>query len=233
MFVAHQIIVLWVVVVSVGILAASSLNLLRLFGCGNVNRAYAWIVYGAPYFPAYIALGLLLGWLLGRTLSDQSMWWVWVLPTLALGYALIATPTLTPHLVPSAFQAGVGQSRFEHYFGRGCLSGNYCLDQNSFTRPFYDSMAYSVGSFIAFTRWKRSRASSIGHVCTLLTVGVLFVLAAVCDFFMSLHVGGWHWQYLPLEGTVAAMGLYLLLLARVHRDSSPQSPMPALAPKPR
>ena len=40
MFVVHQVIVLWVVVISVSILTASGLNFSRLFGYHDVDRAY-------------------------------------------------------------------------------------------------------------------------------------------------------------------------------------------------
>jgi hypothetical protein len=140
MFVAHQVIVLWVVILSAPILTASFLNFTRLFGWKHVRSAYSWILNGTPYFPAHIALGLLLGWLLARSLRDRSMLWVWTLPTFAMGYALAAVPTLAPRLVLSGFQAGVGQSRWFHYFGSGCHLGNYCLDQTSFTRPFLASL---------------------------------------------------------------------------------------------
>ena len=213
MFVVHQVIVLWVVAVSAPILTASSINFLRLFGWQDARGAYDWILKANPYFPAHIALALLLGWMLGRSLLDRSMLWVWVFPTLLLGYALIAIPTLIPRIVPSAFQAGIGQSRLAHYFGWGCQYGDYCLDQSSFTRPFYASIAYSLTSLIAIKTWSRARRGASIQFLMLLVVGTLFLIAAVCDLVQSVRIGGWRWAYLPLEGTVAGMGMYLMLLA--------------------
>jgi hypothetical protein len=145
-FIMHRVIALWVVIESASVLAASIFNVLQLFGSLHARTAYHWLFGGNLYFPAHAALALLLGWLLGRCLQDPSMIWVWTFPTLLLGYALAVIPTAIPQLVTPAFQAGVGQSRWVHYFGWGCHLGNYCLDQSSFTRPFYAGVAYSPGS---------------------------------------------------------------------------------------
>ena len=81
MFVVHQVIVLWVVIVSAGILAASALNFLRLLGWRHPRPAYTWLLSGNNFFPCQVALALLLGWILGRALQDRSMLWVWLLPS--------------------------------------------------------------------------------------------------------------------------------------------------------
>jgi hypothetical protein len=44
-------------------------------------------------------------------------------------------------------------------------------------------------------------------------VGLLFLVCAIYNTINSVRAGGWHWQFLPLAGTPAAMGLYLILLA--------------------
>jgi hypothetical protein len=213
MFVVHQVIVLWVVVVSTPILTASALNFMHLFGWQRVRSAYYWVLIGTPYFPAHIALGLVLGWLFARSLRDRAMLWVWLFPSFAMGYALVAIPTLTPRLVMSGFQAGVVQSRWSHYFGWGCQLGDYCLDQTSFTRPFYASLAYSLAALVALKTLTRSRRSAIIQYWMVLITGILFLVAATYDSFQSVRPTGWHWQYLSFEGTVAAMGIYLILLA--------------------
>ena len=59
-FVAHQVVVWWVVTVSAPILLASGLNCVRLIGWSDANATYNWVLRGNPYFPAYAALGLLL-----------------------------------------------------------------------------------------------------------------------------------------------------------------------------
>ena len=184
MFVMHQVIVLWVIIVSAGILTASALNFMHLFGWQHVSSAYHWILNGTPYFPAHVALGLALGWLLARTLRDRTMLWVWVLPSVLMGY---------------------------------------CVDQTSFTRPFYASLAYSLGALIALKDFARTHRAPRTQYWLLLIAGMLFLLAAIYDAVQSVRVG-WHWQYLPLEGTPAAMGLYLILLAYSTRDKPAGNP---------
>ena len=120
-----------------GILTASALNFLKLLGWRHPKPVYTWLLSGNNLFPCQVALALLLGWILGRALQDRSMLWVWLLPSLGMAYALLNIPTLVPRLVKPEFQAGIGQSRLFHYFGSGCQLGNYCIDQTSFTRPFY------------------------------------------------------------------------------------------------
>jgi hypothetical protein len=220
MFVVHQVIVLWVVVVSAPILTASVLNFMHLFGWQHVRSANSWVLIGTPFFPAHIVLGLSLGWLLARSLHERSMLWVWLFPSFAMIYALVAIPTLTPRSVMSGYYAGVAQSRWSHYFGWGCQLGNYCLDQTSFTSPFYASLAYSLAALIALKTFAPSRRSAIVRYWMVLIVGVIFLVAAIYDTFQSVRLGGWYWQYLSIEGTVAAMGIYLMLLAISTPDES-------------
>jgi hypothetical protein len=47
----------------------------------------------------------------------------------------------------------------------------------------------------------------------LFVVGVIFLVAAMYDSVQSVRLGGWNWQYVTYEGTPAAMGIYLILLA--------------------
>ena len=211
MFLVHQIIALWVVIVSAQILTASACNLLRLFGWQQYEIVYTWLLSGNPYFPVHIALALLLGWLLARSLRDRSMVWVWVLPTIAIGYAFVAIPTLTPTVIPFALQAGNGQSRFYHYFGWGCQFVNHCVDQSRFTRLFYASLAYSLGAFLALKIPARPHASRI-QFWSLLATGIMFLVAAIYDSANSLKYG-WNWMLLVVEATPAAMGSYLIFLA--------------------
>lgn len=221
MFLVHQVIVLWVVIVSAGILTASALNFLRLLGWRHPKPVYAWLLSGNNFFPCQVALALLLGWILGRALRDRSMLWVWLLPSLGMAYALFNIPTLVPSLVKPEFQAGIGQSRLFHYFGSGCQLGNYCIDQTSFTRPFYASLAYSLAAWVALSTFKRLRQGRTSEFLVPLLVGILFLIGTIYDFIQSLYVGGWHWEYLYIEGTPIAMWLYLILLAYdIHKNSA-------------
>jgi hypothetical protein len=43
--------------------------------------------------------------------------------------------------------------------------------------------------------------------------GLLFFTCSIYDTINSVRAAGRNWQFMPLEGTAAAMGLYLILLA--------------------
>lgn len=214
MFAVHQVVALWVVIVSTQVLTASACNVLGLFGWQNYRTVYTWILSGNPYFPAHVGLGLLLGWLLARSLRDPSMQWVWVLTSILLSYALVAIPTLTPGIIPFESQAGKGQSRLYHYFGWGCQFTNHCVDQSMFTRPFYATLAYSLGAFLAL-RTTKSSASKVQFLMLLVT-GVAFAAGAIYDSINSLRYG-WNWMILVVEATPIGMGVYLILLAFGNR----------------
>jgi hypothetical protein len=213
MFAIHQVIVLWVIVLSAPIIAAQVFNLLRLLGWQRAGSAYHWLVSGNPYFPASVVIALLLGWLLGRSFRDPSMQWIWVVPSAVMLYVLTSIPTLIPNLVRPEFQARVGQSPFLHYFGWNCGLGNYCLDQTSITRPFYTSVAYSLAAMLALKTTRNRSGNTAIHRLTVVLVGALFVMAAVYDCILSVSIGGWNWMYLSVSGVPTAMGLFLILLA--------------------
>jgi hypothetical protein len=211
MFVVYQVIASWAVIASVPTLTASAVNVLRLFGWRNYRSAYTWLISGNPYFPIHIVLGLLLGWLLARSLRDRSMLWVWLLPSILLGYAFVAIPTLTPSHIPFELQAGNGQSRLYHYFGWGCQFVNGCVDQSAFTRPFYASVAYSIGAWLALKTSMHFRCSRI-QFWMLLGTGIVFLVATILDSVNWLK-NGWNWMVFVHEATPGSMGLFLMLLA--------------------
>jgi hypothetical protein len=119
-FVLHQFIGVWGITFSAGVVTGLALDILMLFGKTYPSGYIYWLLSGRPCFPIQISLGMLLGWIFSRHLWHRTMVWVWVLPCAYLCYAVVAIPTLTPHLVPPEFQAGAGESRFWHYFGSGC-----------------------------------------------------------------------------------------------------------------
>lgn len=79
------------------------------------------------------------------------MLWVWVVPFLILLYVVIDVPTLTPHFISAMAQAqaGANQSSVAHYLGWGCQPKDGCFDETVVTMPFYASIAYSVGAWVA------------------------------------------------------------------------------------
>jgi hypothetical protein len=54
MFLVHQVIVLWVVMVSAGILTAAALNFLKLLGWQHPKPAYTWLLSGNNLFPCQV-----------------------------------------------------------------------------------------------------------------------------------------------------------------------------------
>ena len=82
MFVLRQIVIVFVAVVCAPIIIAPVFSLFRALGWHDSNAVYLWLMSGNPYFPGYVAISLLLGWLLGIGFYDKSMTWVWVLPSL-------------------------------------------------------------------------------------------------------------------------------------------------------
>jgi hypothetical protein len=104
------------------------------------------ILTETPYFPAQIALGFWSGWFLGKRFRHRSMTYVWVLPLLVLGYAMVAIPTLSPEFTSVLTHQ---QSPFSHYFGWGCQPKNGCIDQLVTTMPFYAAASYSLGALLA------------------------------------------------------------------------------------
>jgi hypothetical protein len=150
LFALHQFVGTFGVAFAAAVLIFFWFELLRplypgLFTSSNASR----LLTGLPYFPSQVILGLWSGWSLRRRFRHRSMVWVWILPLVVLSYAVIAVPTMTPGQVPPSFQAGIGQSRLEHYFGHGCRIEERCTDQLGITMPFYVSLSYALGAFLA------------------------------------------------------------------------------------
>ena len=223
MFVMYQVIGIWVTLKVAPSLTASTLNFLRLFGRPYTRAEYYWVLAGTPYFPVEVGVGLVLGWILGRHLRDKSMRWVWVLPFVVLCYALATIPNLNPE--PPTLQAGVGQSRWAHYFGWGCQSAvNNCIDQEVFTAPFYAGAAFSIAAFAAEELTEDVSLATIPQFSFVLAVGSIILLGAVYDFAISARMA-FQWMLLPVEAIPAAMGAYLILLAvRIRIPLSRQVP---------
>jgi hypothetical protein len=163
LFVVHQLISTIGVIVSAGVLASVGFGLLRFFGRDLPAKYLYWTLTGTPYFPMQIAVGLVLGWFLGRRLRTSSMAYVWILPLVFLCYLFIALPTTAASLARDA--------RFSHFFGWGCRPENRCFDQLGATLPFYAATAYTIGAVIA-RKWgseKGSGASAFRRVDRSLT----------------------------------------------------------------
>ncbi len=152
LFVMHQIIGTWGIAASAYFFAGLWFDLLGLLGRPYSMRPLHWILTETPFFPIQIALGLYSGWYLGRRLKHRSMIFVWLVPGLILGYAVVSFPALTLNLPSFLVSSG---DPLSHYFGWGCQPKNRCLDQLLVTMPFYTATAYSIGAWVAQKMPKR------------------------------------------------------------------------------
>jgi len=148
-FLMHQAISTAGIALLVKYLAASSLQMVRAMPWQYPEHAWYQIFAYRPYFPVQIVMGLSFGWLLARRLGHRTMMWVWILPALVLGYAVIAVQTFTPDITSVLLWSGTSQSWLTHYFGSGCQMKQRCFDQVLVTQPFYTAAAYAIGARLA------------------------------------------------------------------------------------
>jgi hypothetical protein len=106
-------------------------------------RTGHWILLQTPYFPVQIAMGLLLGFQLGRRYRHRVMLWTWTVPCIALALLILFVP-FRPIVVD-----GIEITKIQRFFGWSCLPQNHCFEQVGSTMPFYAAGAYSLGAFFA------------------------------------------------------------------------------------
>jgi hypothetical protein len=207
-FAVHQFVGTYGIIFAAPYIAAACFDLLRLFGKSYPMASLYWVLSGKPYFPLQTSLGLLLGWLVGRHFRHRTMIWTWVIPLLYLTYAM--------------FSGSLSRSVVSHYFGWGCRPVNGCLDQITYTLPFYVAVSYSLGALMALNAPERFRRPNPRNFWVYLIIGLLF-LAAFCSEVRQavelLRQGGqWQWVYLqPLivvAGGAALLFLYSGIVAR-------------------
>lgn len=157
-FAGHQIIgtegALWLTALGAFLLIKTIAIVHEAWAHSALTRGMHLILTNTPFFPIQIALGAYLGWKLYIRWGHRSMFWVWILPGMALTYVIIAIPTFSPW---SSSSADTGP--LSHYLGWGCQADNRCYDQLTFTEPFYASVAYSLGALLAR---KASAKRSVG-----------------------------------------------------------------------
>jgi len=205
------------IIILAAYLTAYLFDVARLFDKPFPPGTMYWILTGTPYYPVQIGLGLLLGWLIGRRVPHRAMLWVWVLPFVYLSYAIIAIPTLVPKFIPPAYQAGIGESRWKHYFGWGCGGVHPCFDQAAITLLFYASAAYSIGALLARKIPKHHHLASRTEYWTFVITRFIFVLVSVLELVLTIQQG-WKSTYLGLVTMPLGIGAFLILYAVVlHR----------------
>lgn len=156
-FVLHQVIgtegVVWLAWLAVFLFKRSITELHE----GWTNSAFFvglhLVFTNTPFFPIQIALGAYLGWKLYNRWGHHAMFWVWILPSIVLTWAVVAIPTFSPW---SFSLADTGP--LSHYFGWGCQADNRCYDQLMFTQRLYTSVAYTLGALWANRRSPQTAA---------------------------------------------------------------------------
>lgn len=137
-------------VASVGIVSASFILGLWLH---RLSDSAAWrlalrLIFEEPYFPFSNLVGLCCGYLVNRRLQSRSAAWVWVLP--AIWLACVIADQIR-YAYPGQ---DLWQDVWNNFFGGGC--GFECIGQLIATAPFYSSVAYSLGAWVALSKSKRS-----------------------------------------------------------------------------
>lgn len=210
----HQFIGMYGIPYTAPVVFSLAFKFLFLFG-HNYPRKTFYSIVTLPYFPVQIIFALILGWLLGRALRHRSIVWVWVLPLAILCYSLVTARVLIPTSVLA--HPGVLQSRFSHYFGWGCQPADHCLDQLLITMPFYSSLAYSMGAFLARRLAQSGHASSRKLFFAVMFAGSIIVLSIAIDLIVSLRHTGWQSTYWLILATPVGLGTYVLYVASTIR----------------
>lgn len=100
-------------------------------------------LFGSPIFPAEIVLGLVVGFFVNRQLLSKSALWVWILPALWL---------LSD--IPSSVKETGWSYTWNYLFWGKCAD---CVEQTILVAPFYTSLAYSLGAWIALKKIPREQ----------------------------------------------------------------------------
>jgi len=145
-FLIHQFLGTWGLFMAAPMILMFFVELGLHFGWKFYMTQIDWVLYGTPLFPLHVAVALVLGWVLGGTLRERSMLWVWVLPfvslcTSHLGFPLIATG------YSAAYRFLALSVKLEYSWGR---FGPHSLQQIVRITLLYTAIAYSLGALLAF-----------------------------------------------------------------------------------
>lgn len=145
-FLIHQFVGTWGLFMTVPMALVFFLELGLHFGLKIYMTQIEWVLYGTPFFPLHVVIALIVGWVLGGTLRERSMLWVWVLPLVSLGTSHIGFPLIgTGYSADYRFLAYSGD--LEYSWGR---FGMHSLQQIVRIALLYIAAAYSVGGLLAF-----------------------------------------------------------------------------------
>jgi hypothetical protein len=145
-FLIHQFLSTWGLFIAVPWVLIFFLELGLHFGLRVYMAQIEWVLYGTPLLPLHVVLALMTGWVLGGTLRERSMLWVWVLPFVSLCTSHMGFPLL-----------GRGDSAdytFLAYSGKLVYAwgrfGLHSLGEIIRLCLLYTAVAYSLGALLAF-----------------------------------------------------------------------------------
>ena len=140
-------------------------------GVESLNQKFGDSLFSAPIFPAEILLGFILGFAINRFLKSNSAKWAWILPAVWLF---------------SDFPSSVGDTGWSYtlsYLFVGKCSD--CVEVTFLVAPFYGSMAYSLGAWIALKRLIITpEQTEKPSLLKILLMVVLYSLAVVVGVFV-------------------------------------------------
>lgn len=123
------------------VIAGIAVFLVSMFigaGIEALNHGAGNLLFWAPVFPGQIILGFFAGFAVNKYLQSRSATWVWILPALWL---------LSDF--PSSIRNTGWIYTLGYLFGGKCSD---CVEVVFLVAPFYGSIAYSLGAWVALKR---------------------------------------------------------------------------------
>jgi hypothetical protein len=224
----HQFLATFGVLVWALVLTSFVLGIPRIWGRFFFMSDVRGALTAAPNYTVQIIVGLLWGWLVWTGLQHRAMLWVWVFPLITLVLGMLDNSTRTSSVFPGAVISNI-RPMLSRFFGSGCRTEDHCFSQIGMTLPFYASVSYALGAWLALRFPIRSRALRRIVYWTVIIIGVLIladmILGVKRDFTQ------WSWWMILLAGTFeAAMGVCLIFFGvRMRRMDNQPTPSPTFS----
>jgi len=170
----------------------------------------------SPYYPIQVLVGLLWGWLRGFVTRDRIMLRVWICPLAVLVIAILTRADTYPSSVMPGSMLSEYSSIRSYFFGWGCRPRNGCIEQIGTTLPFYASVAYSVGAWLALSIAVRSKTVVNAALGIVLAIGLAQLIDIGVGIFSLRNSPVWL-LLLALSGEGALAG-WLILMSRKIRQ---------------
>lgn len=211
----HQFIGMYGVPFTAPLVFSLGFKILFFFGHVYSKRDFYSKLTETPYFPVQVIFAMVLGWLLGRSLGQKSILWVWVLPLAILSYSFIALPI---SLLEATSILDQLHARLSHLFGWGCRPALHCFDQALVTLPFYSCLAYSTGALLAQRTMLPRPATSRKLTLAIMTAGLIILISLASDLIVSIQQTGWQRNYWFIIATPLGLSAYLLYVSSIIRQ---------------